>query len=241
MPEFWPLARKAKSYVTTPMPGPHAKYNCIPLRVIVRDSLKFAETTEEVRRILNAGKVLVDKKVRKEPHFPVGFMDVFEVPELHVRYRINIGKRGLALEKIKEEETVCKLCRITGKATVKGGMHQFNLHDGRNVLGKSFYRVGDSLLIGLPDQKILRHFPLKKGEPALIIAGRNMGATGKIKDLKERKSMLEKSTITIETEKGKDIETLKEYVMVGSYEDIHKASEPEGGEAAASRRKKEKE
>jgi hypothetical protein len=39
--------------------------------------------------------------------------------------------------------------------------------------------------------------------------------------------MLEKSTITIETEKGKDIETLKDYVMVGSYEDIPKASVPE--------------
>jgi small subunit ribosomal protein S4e len=218
MPEFWPLARKAESYVTTPMPGPHPKFNCIPLKVIVRDSLKFAETSAEAKRILNAGKVLVDKKIRKEPGFPVGFMDVFEVPELRVRCRINIGKRGLVLEKINEEETGYKLCRIIGKVTVKGGAHQLNLHDGRNVIAKGPYRVGDSLLIGIPDQKVLRHFSLRKGEPALIIAGRNMGTTGRIKEIKERKNMLEKSTITIETEKGKDIETLKDYVMVGSYE-----------------------
>ena len=226
MPEFWPLAKKAETYVTTPMPGPHPKYSCIPLKVVLRDSLKFAETSVEVRKILNAGKVLVDKKIRKEPRFPVGFMDVLEVPELQVRYRVNIGKRGLVLEKIKEEETMYKLCRITGKVTIKAGMHQLNLHDGRSMIVKGPYRVGDSLLIGIPHQNILKHFPLKKGEPALIVAGRNMGATGRIKDVKERKSMLEKATITVETEKGKSIETLKEYVMVGSYEgDIPKPPE----------------
>ena len=220
MPGFWPLARKAESYVTTPMPGPHPKYKCMPLRVVIRDSLKLAESTGEVKSILNAGKVLVDGKVRKEPHFPVGFMDVLEIPELHAKYRAVINKRGLVLEKIGEEEVKVKLCRITGKTVLKGGNHQLNLHDGRNILSKDPYRVGDSVMIGVPSQRILKHFSLKKGEPALIIAGRNMGVTGRIKDVKDRKNMLEKSTVTIETEKGKDIETLKDYVMVGSLSEI---------------------
>src|SRR4030042_4137144 len=94
MPEFWPLARKAKSYVTTPMPGPHPKYNSIPLRVVLRDSLKSVETADEAKRVLNAGKVLVDKKIRKHPNFPVGLMDVIEIPDLHARYRVVMGKRG---------------------------------------------------------------------------------------------------------------------------------------------------
>jgi small subunit ribosomal protein S4e len=220
MPGFWPLPRKAKTYVTTPMPGPHQKHGCIPLKVIVRDSLGLAENSGEAGKILSAGKVLVDGKVRKEPRFPVGFMDVLEIPELHLRYRVNITKRGLALEKIGEEEAGVKLCRITGKRTLGGGAQQLSLHDGRCMVSKGTYRVGDSLMIGIPGQKILRHFPLKKGEPAVIIAGRNMGSTGRIKDIKDRKSMLEKSNITIETEKGNGIETLKHYVMVGSLSDI---------------------
>lgn len=220
MPEFWPLAKKAEAYVTTPMTGPHSKYSCIPLKVVVRDSLKFAESSGEARKILNAGKVLVDKKPRKEPRFPVGFMDVLEIPELQARYRVNINRRGLVLEKIREEEAGIKLCRITGKTVLKGGTQQLNLHDGRNILAKGPYRIGDSVMIGIPSQKILKHYPLKKGEPALIIAGRNMGVTGRIKDIKERKSMLEKGTVTIETEKGRDIETLKDYVMVGSLSEI---------------------
>lgn len=219
MPEFWPVPRKAKVYIAAPMPGPHPKQGCIPLKIIVRDVLKLAETAEEARKILNSGKIMVDKKVRKEPNFPVGLMDVFEVPELHIRCRVNMEKKGLGLEKIKEEETSSKLCRIVGKTTIKGGTAQLNLHDGRNIMIKTgSYRVGDSVLIEIPGQKIIRHFSMKKGEPCMIIAGRNKGVKGSIKDIKERKSMLEKSTVKIESEKGKEIETLKEYVMVGVYE-----------------------
>jgi len=251
MPEFWPLAKKAEAYVTAPMPGPHQKYNCFPLKVIVRDCLKFAESSEEAKKILNAGKVLVDKKARKEPRFPVGFMDVLEIPELQIRYRVNINRRGLVLEKIGENESRIKLCRITGKFTLKGGIQQLNLHDGRNILSKGPYSVGDSLIIEIPSQKILKHYSLRKGEPAFIIAGRNMGTAGRIKDIKDRKSMLEKSTVTIETEKGREIETLKDYVMVGSLSEIpesapeeepkpkkeRKGHEKEGGEAAFRQRK----
>lgn len=220
MPEFWPLARKTESYVTTPLPGPHRKYECIPLKVIVRDSLGLAETAGEARKILNSGKVLIDKKVRKEPRFPVGFMDVFEIPEMHLRYRVSIGRRGLVLEKLNDEGASVKLCKITGKVSLKGGAQQLNLHDGRNILSKHPYRIGDSIMIGLPGQRILKHYPLRKGESAIIIAGRNMGVSGRIKEIKERGSMLDKNTVTIETEKGKDIETLKDYVMVGSLSEI---------------------
>ncbi len=240
MPEFWPLARKAETYVTTPMPGPHQKHNCIPLKVVVRDSLKLADNSGEVKKILNSGKVLVDGKARKGPHFPVGFMDVLEVPEIHMRLRVNIGRKGLALEKINEEEAGVKLCMITGKSSIRGGLQQISLHDGRNILSKGPYNVGDSLMIGIPSQKILKHFSLKKGEPALIIAGRNMGVSGRIKDIKERKSMLEKSTITIETEKGREIETLKDYVMVGNLSEIPAgASETEEKPKKAKKAEKE--
>lgn len=246
MPEFWPLSTKANKYVTTPMPGPHPKSLCIPLRVLVRDSLKLAENTDEVRKILNAGKIMVDKKVRKGPHFPVGFMDIFEIPDLHMRFRLNVDKKGLMLEKVNEDETGFKLCRITSKTTIKGGSHQLNLHDGRNIITKGPYRVGDSILIEIPSQKIAKHYSLKKGEPAIIIAGKNRGASGSIKEIKGRRSMLEKSMIKLETGKGKEIETLKEYVMAGSLyrgetEDRRRQETPSKSAEEKQPRKKSKE
>ncbi|MEM5812189.1 MAG: 30S ribosomal protein S4e [Candidatus Aenigmatarchaeota archaeon] len=225
MPEFWPIPKKGNVYATSPVPGPHPKYRCIPLRILVRDVLKLAESSAEVKKILNAVKVLVDKKVRKEPGFPVGLMDVIEIPEIDISYRVNVGKKGLLLEKIKKSETGFKLCKIIGKKTLKGKKQQFNLHDGRNILVEGPYKVGDSVLIEIPTQKILHHFPLKKGETVVIISGRNIGIKGKIKEIKERKSMLERSMIMIESDDGKEIETPKDYLMVGNLQEIRTKEE----------------
>jgi len=215
MPREWPLSKKAEKFVVSPIPGPHPKMRCIPLQVIIRDILGYAESAREARKILNEGKVLVDGKVRKEAKFPVGLMDVIEIPEIKEYYRVVLGKSGLFLQKIPKSETSLKLCRIQGKKTLKKGIQQLNLHDGRNInVDKDVYRVGDSILIHLPDQKILKHFKLQPGSPAVVISGRNTGVSGKIKDIRERKSMLEKSTVKIDA-KDKVIETLKEYVMVG--------------------------
>ncbi|RLJ09646.1 MAG: 30S ribosomal protein S4e [Candidatus Aenigmatarchaeota archaeon] len=218
IPKFWPVSKKENKFIVTPRPGPHPKHRSIPLKIIIRDILKYAENSREVKKILNEGKIMVDKKVRKEPGFPVGLMDVIEIPDTHEHFRVTVNSKGLTLEKISKTEAGVKLCRIQGKTTVKGGLTQLNLHDGRNILTKSkSYKVGDSVLISLPDQKILKHFSLAKGADAMIIAGRNVGVKGKIKDIQERKTMLERSIVTIES-KNKEIKTLKDYVMVGKIE-----------------------
>lgn len=215
MPEYWNVPKKANVFVVRPMPGAHKMDECIPLQIILRDILKVAQTGKEVKQILNSEKILVDKKTRKEPKYPVGLMDIVEIPDIKKYYRINTNKSGLYLEDIKETEADRKLCKIVGKTTLKGGLTQLNLHDGRNIiLKKNAYNVGDSLLIHLPDQKILRHIKFQKGEPAMIISGKNMGIRGKINDIKRRKTMLEKSTVTIKTAE-KEIETLLDYAMVG--------------------------
>ena len=215
IPRFWPLSKKEKKFVVTPMPGPHPKFKCMPLQIILRDVLHYAENSREARKILKSGKILVDKKTRKHAGFPVGLMDVVEIPDAKEYYRVSVNRSGLFLEKISKKESEVKLCRIQGKKTLKNGVQQLNLHDGRNILvEKDTYKTGDSLLIRLPDQKILKHFPLKVSAQALIVAGRNKGVKGTVKKIRERRSMLEKSTVKIMT-KDKEIETPKDYVMVG--------------------------
>ena len=215
IPKYWNVPRKENVFVVKPLPGPHAKDRCMPLQVILRNVLKLTANAAESRNVLNAEKVLVDKKVRKNPKFPVGLMDVVEIPDAKKFYRMMINKHGLYLQEIKEADAGRKLCKITGKKSVPGGMTQINLHDGRNLLlKKDAYGVGDSLLVQIPDQKVIKHFKLQKGEPATIISGKNMGISGKIQDIKKRKHMLEKSTVTIKTG-SKGIETLLSYAMVG--------------------------
>ena len=215
IPKYWRIPKKGNTFVVKPSSGAHRMNECLPLQVAIRDVLKYAQTAKEVRTILNSDKVMVDKKVRKEPKLPVGLMDVIEIPEAKKHFRVFVNKSGLYLETIKEAEADKKLCKITGKSTLKGCLTQLNLHDGRNiVLKKDAYSVGDSLIISLPDQKIVKHFKFEKGQPAIIVSGKNMGTKGKIHDIKRRKTMLEKSTVTIKTGE-RDIETLLDYAMVG--------------------------
>lgn len=217
MPEFWPVPKKERKWVVRPRPGPHPLGLCMPLQIIVKDVLGYAGSSGEARRIIRAGKILVDKKERKDPRFPAGLMDVVEIPEANECFRILPDRRGLKLEKAGKEESGVKLCKIMGKRAVKGGAFQISLHDGRNILvkGKTPYKPGDSLLIGLPGQKVLRHFRLEKGADALVIAGTSMGISGKIREIKERKDIFTRGMVTLDTGRGGAIETLKEYILVG--------------------------
>ena len=211
----WKLSKKENKYAVSPRPGPHQKDSCIPLLVVVRNVLGLSKTNNEARRIIKRGEISVDKRPRKDPNYPVGLMDIVEIPSLKRFYRVEVDKHGLAVEKIEEAEADKKLLRIQGKTKIGGNKVQLNLHDGRNIVAdKDVYRSNDSVIVKLPEQKILKHFKYEKGSPAMIISGRNMGLHGKIKDIFERKTVTESSRVMIETKAG-DIETVKAYVFVG--------------------------
>jgi len=214
-PHFWKIPKKGLQFAVSPRPGPHPARACIPLGIAVRDILKLAETGREVRRLLSAGEVLVDRKKRTDQKLPVGLFDVVEFPKANKHYRVVPSLEGLELKEIKESEAAWKLCQIRGKTTGKG-MVQLNLHDGRCILvneGEAKrYKVSDTLKISLPGQKIEDHMPFRKGAKAVIFAGKNTGMEGAIKEIAERKTMLEKSSVVISAE-GKDIRTIKDYVM----------------------------
>jgi small subunit ribosomal protein S4e len=197
------------------IPGPHGKESCLPLQIVVRDVLKLADNAKEARKAIFQGKILVDKKPRKEPGHPVGLMDIIEIPDMKKFYRVLASKGGMELKSVKAEAGEHKVCRIESKKSMKGKVTQLGLHDGRTLLTKSGkeYERGDALVLHLPDQKILKHIKFAKGAEALIIAGRNRGERGKIKEIKVRKSMLEKSTVTIQA-KEREVLTPLNYVMI---------------------------
>ncbi len=215
MPRYWGLKKKEKKWVVRPSPGPHPLNKCIPLLVLIRDVLKYAQTYNEAKKVIKDGKIIVDKRAIKNHKHPVGLMDVIEIPTIKKTFRVNVNRHGLYIEEIKPEESIRKLCRIQRKKIVKKGITQICLHDGRNILvDKDVYKTGDSVMITLPDQKIIKHFKMEKGEKGKIISGKNIGISGTIKAVYKRKSMLEKSRIILEAAK-KNIETSRDYVLVG--------------------------
>lgn len=176
-----PLAKaKKKAKYTVAPRGPHPLERSIALATLLRDYLGVVESYKEAKKVIKKGEILVDGRVIKDHKFGVGVFDVIEIPSLNKFYRIVPVKDKLIPKEIEESEKNLKICKITGKKAVKGGKIQFNLHDGRNILGENTYNTQDSLLLELPEQKIIKHLPFKEGVTVFVFAGKNAGKMGKI-------------------------------------------------------------
>ncbi len=183
-PKFWQLHKKGKKLTVSPSPGPHKKFESIPLQVLLTNVLKIAYLGSEARKIIKKGEILVDGKVRKDHAYPVGIFDVVSIPKIKKNYRILPKGNGLAPIEISEKEASTKICKIVNKTKFKGNRLQLNLHDGKNILvDKDVYKTGDSILIELPNLKIIDHIKLEKGCLGLVTKGKNIGKLGKVKDI----------------------------------------------------------
>lgn len=213
-PRSWPIARKKTKYIVRPLPGPHALSQCLPMSVVLRDILNYAKTKKEVTFILNEGSVLVDKVVRKERRFPLGFMDVIEFVNLNKYFRIVYDKKGkLCLNDIDKVDSGLKICKVIGKKTLRNKKTQLNLSGGKNILvAKDNYKVGDSVVFDLEKKSIKDSLKLEKGVIVYLTGGKHVGYTGKVKDIIDFKG-LQNSRIILSLG-GKDIETLKSYAFV---------------------------
>jgi len=179
-PRFWPIDRKIKQFVIAPRPGPHPKSRSMPLGIVLRDILHYAQTVKELKEILNKNIIRVDWRVRRDHRFPVGLMDVISIGDEY--YRILPSKKVLYLKRIDKEEARIKLSMVRNKACLKGKI-QLNLHDGKNILvEKDDYKTGDVLVLDF-EKGIKEILKLEKGATALITGGRNIGSVGKIEKI----------------------------------------------------------
>ncbi len=220
-PLTYPIPRKSIKFATTIKGGGHKHKEAIPLRVVLRDVLGYARNMRESKKIVSSGKVMVDQVVRREDRFGVGLMDAISIIPSKKHFRLLPKKGRLVLVEIPEREAKLKLCRIEDKSVLKGGNIQLNLHDGRNILVKvknpenpkeDVYKTKDSLLISLPEQKIIKHIKLEEGKLGLVIKGKLAGKVGRIKKV-EKIQGLEPNRAVLEID-DQEVETLMDYVFV---------------------------
>ncbi len=213
IPKSWPVPKKRIKWVVKASPGKHPIKKSIPLGMVLRDMLGYANTMKEARRIIGSRKVFVDGKPETDHKAPIGLMDVVSIPETEENYRMLFDARGkLTLTAIDAERGKWKLVRIDDKTYVRGGKVQLNLHDGRNMLverSKDSFKTGDVLKISVPEQKVLRHIKMDKGHRALIIGGNHRGSLGVI-DRYETVKGPQKNMVWF----AEGFETVKENVFV---------------------------
>ncbi|HVO86100.1 MAG TPA: 30S ribosomal protein S4e, partial [Candidatus Eisenbacteria bacterium] len=222
-PRFWPIHRKEFTWAVNPTPGPHSSMKCMPLAIILRDTLGLADTRKEAKTIVAQGKVQVDGKTRRNDDFPIGVMDIVSMPDADKAFCVLPYYRGLLLHQIALEQSNFKLCRIEDKTTNKNGHVQLHLHDGSNIVIKiadpknpheDLYQTLDTLKISLPEKQILEHTKMKEKDFAVITGGKNVGKFGKIVEIEKAEGKKRRNAlVTIEDEKGNRYQTTLEFVF----------------------------
>lgn len=222
-PKFWPIHRKEFTWAVNPTPGPHSFEKCMPLAIVLRDVLTFAETRKEAKTIVAQGKVCVDGKVQRSDDFPVGLMDVISLPEIGKSFCILPSYKGLILNPIKDEDAKFKLCRIEGKTVIDSGHMQLHLHDGSNMTVKvadsknpqeDVYKTLDTIKMSIPEKQVLEHTKMKEKDFAVITGGKNVGKFGKIVEIEKAEGKKRRNAlVTVEDEKGNRYQTILEFVF----------------------------
>jgi len=207
-PKSWPIKRKETVWIVRPNPGAHEFAYSIPLTIALRELLKHAKTTREVKHIVYNKEVLVDGKRRKDIAYPVGLMDVISIPEIKENYRILFNNKGkITAIKIDDKEAKIKICKIKSKKLIKGKT-QLNTTDGRNLLiDKDEDKVGDSVVIELEKQKIVQHLKMEKGALIYLIGGKHISSVGNVEKI-------EKNKLIFKTKENNVYETLKKFAFV---------------------------
>lgn len=233
-PRHWPIKRKEAKFTTRVIPGPHPKEQSLTLALVLREVLGYAENMREVKAILSSGQIKVDGKIRKNPRFPVGLMDVIEIEQSGERFRLMPKLRGgLRFVSIDQAEAGYKLCRIENKTMVNGGKVQLGLHDGRTLLlsdneKAEDYSTLDTLKVEIPKQKLLKSIKLDKGVYAIVTQGKNIGFEGKVVEI-EKRFGTHASTVTIQDPEGNEFQTALDYVFVVGKTKSEVTLEAEGG------------
>lgn len=218
-PGFWPIHRKEFTWVKRPTPGPHPLVKSVPLLVLIRERLQLAHTAKEGRAIITEGKVKIDNLMRFDEKFPVGLMDVVEIPSMNKSYRLVPSQQhAFKLVAIGEREKNLKPCRIENISTIRGGFLQLNLHDGRNIKVKSDGSEAtqshsrDTITLDLTKNEIVERIPLVEGSFAIITGGKNNGVSGIITKIHSANPTAER-IVSIKTADGQEFSSTINYIF----------------------------
>jgi small subunit ribosomal protein S4e len=159
------------------------------LGVVLRDVLGVANSMREAKRALATRRIKVDGRITTDMRRGVGIMDVLSVGDEHYRCILD-GNGKLRYVSISAKEAGHKLCRVDGKSTIKGGVTQLNLHDGRNILidDANKYNTMDSLLLDVDSQKVKKHHKFESGVNCYLIGGSHVGSTASMSEYVVKRS-----------------------------------------------------
>jgi small subunit ribosomal protein S4e len=190
-PKHWMLDKMGGAWAPRPNTGPHKLRACMPIIIILRNRLKYALNRREVIQVCMERLVQVDGKVRTDPKFPAGLMDVvtlgpaekaFDKSASIDRFRIIYDHKGrFVLHPITAAQAATKLCKIKRAQLTSKKIPYVVTHDGRTIrYPDPEIKVGDTCVLDLKTGKIIERIKNEVGTTVMVIKGRNTGRVGEL-------------------------------------------------------------
>jgi small subunit ribosomal protein S4e len=182
-PKHWMLDKLGGIFAPKPRAGPHKASQCLPLVLIIRNRLKYALNYREAMMILKQRFLKVDGKVRTDPKFPAGFMDVIQIKKTGDKFRLLYDTKGrFILHRLPDKaETRIKLCKVVKISMAKRSTPYCTTHDGRTIrFPDPNLKRHDSVVINLETGKIKEWVRCKPGCMVMVTAGSNTGRIGEL-------------------------------------------------------------
>lgn len=173
-----PLTRKGTKYVAR---ASRNSSNSVPLLIAVRDMLKLANTSKEVKGMIHNKKLKVNGKPAKNLTDPICLFSRIEADKNYLLTMLPTGR--FSFVETKEHDRKLK---IVGKVMVKGKKLQYALHDGTSIVSDKQFSVGDTLIL-TNDNKVSKHLSIDKGKEIFAFSGSYMGREGKVSDVSGNK------------------------------------------------------
>lgn len=179
-PKHWMLDKMGGNWAPRPSTGPHKLRECLPIILILRNRLKYALDGREVLTICKNKLVKVDGKVRTDPRFPAGFMDVVSLEKAKETFRLMFDTKGrYVLQSLNKEEAKFKLCKVVATRMGANKIPSITTHDGRTIrYPDPLIKVNDTIKIDLATGKVLEQYKFDMGNLVMITKGRNCGRVG---------------------------------------------------------------
>ncbi len=214
VPNSWPVERKTATFTVKAGAGPHGEAG-VPLLVLLRDVLGYANSKKEARYALNQDAVLVNGDAVSDERRPIGMFDILAFPQRDEYFRVFPDEGGrLALTPIDGDSAGSRLGKIVRKTQVPGGDFQLTLHDGTNlrVDAADEYATKDSLVVDNEDNSIVAHFVYEEGALVTAVDGQHAGRIGEVSEIVVTKGS-GANTIHVAGE-DEVFETVEDYVVV---------------------------
>jgi len=176
------LSKLGGKYTARPSTGPHKLRECLPLTVLLKNRLKYALTGKDVFAIVKdkEGMVKVDNKIRRDPSYPLGVMDVVSLEKTGEHFRILYDVKGrYQAHKIDAKEAGFKLCKVVKKQMGANKIPYIVTHDGRTVrFPHPDIKKNDSIKFNLESGEVDGLIKFENGASILVTGGNNIGRVG---------------------------------------------------------------